>query len=211
MLVGGDVAQGHLQSTGQRTGGNVGEQLVPDHRLDAVGNIRVKAAGGEGIGKLLQTVSTADNAAHMGHAAAAVLGDAQTGHAGVVLRGADDDMLLRNELAQQIFVAAAVLQGHQVGIGADDALIVVQGALAEHSLDKDDDQVNRLHALGRKDRMRMENVGGSVRFLDFQPLGVHLFHQCGVYIDHGHFVVAAQVRAVQPAHGAGTKNCDFHR
>ena len=51
----------------------------------------------------------------------------------------------------------------------------------------------------------------STSFLNFQTLGVHLFHQCGVYIDHGHFVVAAQVRAVQPAHGAGTKNCDFHR
>ena len=211
MLVGRDVAQGHLQGTGQGTGGNVGEQLVPDHLLDAVGNVSLEAALSEGISKLLQPGSFADNAAHVGHAAAAVLGNAQTGYAGVVLGGTDDDMILRDELAQQILMAAAVLQGHDVGVGSDDALVVVQGAFAEHGLDEDDDQVNRLHALGRKNRVGMEDVGGAVRFLDFQALGVHLFHQCGVYIDHGHFVVAAQVRAVQPAHGAGTKNCDFHR
>ena len=87
VLVGRDVAQGHLQGTGQGTGGNVGEQLVPDHLLDAIGNVSLEAALSEGISKLLQPGSFADNAAHVGHAAAAVLGNAQTGYAGVVLGG----------------------------------------------------------------------------------------------------------------------------
>src|SRR5699024_6820870 len=129
VLVGRNVAQGHLQGAGQRAGGNVGEQLVPDHLLHAVGNVGLQAAGGEGVGKLLQPAGAARHAAHVGHAAAAVPGHTQARHAGVVLGGADDDVVLRDEFAPHVLMAAAVLQRHQVGVGSDDALVGAQAVL----------------------------------------------------------------------------------
>ena len=140
-----------------------------------------------------------------------MLGDAQAGHAGIVLGGADDDVVLGHKLAQHILMAAAVLQGHQVGVGADDALVGVQGALAEHGLDEDDDQVHRLHPFGGKHGIGVVHGAGTVRLLNLQALCVDSFHQRGVHVDDGDFILTAQVRAEQPAHGACAQNCNFHK
>ena len=58
--------------------------------------------------------------------------------------------------------------------------------------------------------MGVVQLGGTVRFPDFQTLGVDLVHQRGVHIDDGDLVMAAEIRAEQAAHGAGTEHCNFH-
>ena len=139
----------------------------------------------------------------------AVPGHTQARHAGVVLGGADDDVVLRDEFAQHVLMAAAVLQRHQVGVGTDDALVVVQGALAEHGLDEHDDQVHRLHALGGKHGVGVVHGAGTVRLLHGQALFGDFLDQGGVHVDHGDLILPAEVRAEKPAHGAGAPELRF--
>ena len=116
----------------------------------------------------------------------------------------DDDVLLRYELTEHILVAAAVLQRHEIGLRADDALVILKRTLTEHRLHEHDDQIDRLHPLGRQHRMRMINRGRTIRLLHLEAVCIDLLYDLCVDVDDRHLVVSAQVRTVQTTHGTCT-------
>ena len=124
----------------------------------------------------------------MRHAAAAVANLAQADNRAVVLRRADDDMRVIRKALEHILVAAAVLQRHQIRVGADERAVVFQRAFAEHRLHKHDHQIDGLHALRVARDRRMIDRAAAVRLRDFQAVRLHLFNQGGVHIHDGHIV-----------------------
>ena len=204
MLICGNEAQRNLQRTRQRTGRDIGKHLVPDHLLHAIGYIRIETARRERIRELLKPLDIAGHAAHVGHTAATMLRHTEAGDACVMLCRTDDDVLLRYELPEHILVAAAVLQGHKIGLRTDDATVVMQRALAEHRLHEHNNQIDRRHPLGGQHRMWMIHLRRPIRLLHLEAICIDLLYDLCVDVDNRHLVVPAQVRTVQTTHGACT-------
>ena len=120
-----------------------------------------------------------------------------------------DDVINRNELAEDIFVSRTVLQCQEIGVFPDQAAVSAERRTGEQRFDEQDDQVHLRQPGGIGHGFRMVDMVFSA-FLQPDSLLVDCPDDLRIGIHKVDFIVQCQVAAVYGSHGTGADHGYSH-